>query len=251
MTLWSSHGIGRIAPGEADVVLLPSAYPQDGSAVGIVYCHASGGSALSASNPVSHPGEWTLVRSLAERYPVVVADLGGPQTFGNDLALARIGAAGGYLRTAWGARQAPMVLVGTSMGALAALSYAAAHRDDVATVVGVLPLVDLDAAYSANIAGLALAIAKAWGVPLGAPLPERASPTHRIDALAGLPFQGWCASDDPAAPVGSVLDLVAAIGLPAEVHDLGRLGHTNAAIAAVRVEDIIAFVESTSAAVPA
>jgi pimeloyl-ACP methyl ester carboxylesterase len=251
MGIWTTYGEGRFAAGDADTTLLPTEYALDGSRPGVVYCHPSGGTALSASDPISRPGEWNLVRGLAEHYPTVVANLGGPQTFGNDLSVSRVGLARQYLQSRWGARPGPIVLVAVSMGAGAALRYAAAHPGDVAAVVAVAPLLDLDAFYSGDVDGLASLVAAAWGVSEGAPLPATANPMHLVDELRGIAFQGWTASDDESTPAATLAAFVEALGSPAEAHALGPLGHTEALIAAVPVAAVVSYIEGATALPPA
>jgi pimeloyl-ACP methyl ester carboxylesterase len=242
MSVWTSHGSGRAAAGEQDVVLLPRAYRQDGSTLGVVYCHGAGGHALSASDPVQRKGEWSLVRGLAEHHPVVVADLGGPYTFGNPTTVARIDQARTYLQERWGAKAGPVALVGTSMVAVGALNYAARHRDRVRSVVGVVPVCDLQEMYTGHDGGYAPYIAAAWGITVGQALPLLANPLDNVLALLGLPVQLWYARDDAVAPLSTVQALLGLLGLGAEGHDVGRLGHTQAAIAAADVPSILTFV---------
>jgi acetyl esterase/lipase len=241
VSVWTSHGTGRAAVGEQDVVLLPRGYRQDGSALGIVYCHGAAGHALSASDPVQRKGEWALVRGLAEHHPVVVADLGGPYTFGNPTTVARIASARAYLQDVWGARPGAVALVGTSMGGAGALNFAARHRDQVAAVVGVVPVCDLEELYTGHDGGYAPYIAAAWGITVGQVLPLLANPLDNVLALLGLPLQVWYASDDDVVPPSTVDALLSLLGLGTESHDVGRLGHTQAAIGAADVPAILAF----------
>jgi acetyl esterase/lipase len=248
VAIWTSHGIGRAAPDEADVVMLPATYRLDGSRPGIVYCHPADGSALNGSDPLQKPGEWRLLRGLAEYVPVAVTDLGGPVTYGNDDAVARIDGARDLLAR-FGAASGPVALVATSMGAVAALRYAAAHRDQVWAVVAVLPLVDLVGAYQDDIGDQADEIARAWGLVrlLGQKLPAGVSPLELVDQLRGLPLQCWTASNDPVLPSAVTAGFVAQLGPPAETHDLGPLGHTEEAIAAVPFAAVLSYLVGAAA----
>jgi acetyl esterase/lipase len=248
MAIWTSHGLGRCSPGEADVVLLPKAFRGDGTVPGVIYCHGAGSDALSASDPVGHAGEWNLVRSLAERYPVVVADLGGPLTFANPTAMARIEDARRYLQGTWGARPGPVIMVGTSMGGLCSLNYAAAHRDRVAGVVGILPLSDLTELYTGHGGAFTPSVAAAWGVSATPPLstlPVGADPTRKPAPLRGLRYQAWYAGSDTIVLPSTVTRLVSLMGAPATATNLGAShGHDEAAIGAVPVGQVLSFLAS-------
>jgi pimeloyl-ACP methyl ester carboxylesterase len=239
--VWSTYGAGRYAVGEGDMVLLPSGFRQDGTVRGVVYCHGAGGGALSASDPVKSAGEWALVRGIAEHYPVVVADLGGPFTFGNARAVARVDDARRYLQDQWGAAPGPVGLVGASMGGVVALNYAATHRAQVLAAVGVVPVSDLHDLYARNAGGLTPRIAAAWDLTAGDPLPAGADPTRNAAELVGIPYDAWYAGDDTVVPASTVLRLVSLMGPAARARGVGRLGHTQAAIGAASVPDILGF----------
>lgn len=247
MGTWSTHGRGRYAPsapGEADVVLLPAGFRQDGTVPGIVYCHGAAGDALSVSDPIQRAGEWALLHGLAEHYPIVAADLGGPFTFGNATALARIEDARRYLQDTWGARPGPVAVVGVSMGGVGALNYAAAHRDHVSAAVGVVPVTDLNELYQGHSGIYTPYIAAAWGLAVGQALPLLANPVNHVLELLGLPYQAWYASDDDVVPATTVRNLLGLLGLTGEGHDVGRLGHTQAAIGAASVPAILTFLDA-------
>lgn len=249
MGVWSSYGRGRYAPDEHDVVLLPRDHRHDGTVLGVVYCHAAASDALSASDPVGRPGEWTLVRAVAERHPVVLADLGGRSTFGNPTSLARIDDARRYLQGTWGARSGPVALIGVSMGAVGALNYAAANRAHVTAAVGVLPLSDLHEIYTrGGPVDYASMIAAAWGVPVGAALPGGADPTRNTADLVGLPYQAWYASNDHVVPAATVTNLTTLLGVRAEAIDMGALGHSQQAIGSPDVPRILDFLRAHDAA---
>lgn len=239
MSIWTSHGVGRFVAGETDVVLLPRAYRHDGTVPGVVYCHGALGSGLSASDPFARPGEWSLLRGIAERYPVVVADLGGPFTFGNATTVAAIESARRYLQTTWGAKPGKIGLVGVSMGGTGVINYAAAYRANVAAAVGVVPVCDLNELYTGHNGEYAPYIRAAWNLAVGQALPLAANPLNNILKVLGLPYQVWYASNDEAVPVSTVLSLLSLLGLTGTKHNVGALGHTQEAIGAASVPTIL------------
>lgn len=119
---------GKYAPGhdnDASVVWLPKGYVADGSTFWCIYCHHLGGTALDGSDPVGIPGEYAVIRGVAQRMPVISIDLGavpalsntdnGKGHCGNDNALARFLDARAYIRSTFGAH--PLVgVLATSLG---------------------------------------------------------------------------------------------------------------------------------------
>jgi alpha-beta hydrolase superfamily lysophospholipase len=127
-----------------------------------------------------------------------------------------------------------VVLIGSSMGATAALTWAANHRADTACVVGWIPAVDLQAIRVADTGGLRASIDTAYGVTYPASLPAGTDPAT-LD-YDGLPIQLWTASDDEVS--------VNAQDIATDHHDLGALDHTSAAVAAVDLADVHAFISA-------
>jgi pimeloyl-ACP methyl ester carboxylesterase len=248
MTTWTSHGRDRCSAGEADVVLFPRTYRADGTTLGVIYCHGGGGDALSVRDPVNRAGEWKLVHGIAERHPVVSADLGGPATFGNATAMARIEEARRYLQSTWGARPGAVALVGVSMGGLASLNFAARFPQLVTTVDGVLPLSDLRNLYDGTGGIFKPYLDTAYGLVgslLGAlGIPTDSDPAQNVPALLGLRYHAWYARNDEIVPASTVTSLVQRMGAPAVATDLGPYVHDQAGIGAVPVDQVLAHIAS-------
>jgi len=207
---------------------------------GVVYCHSSGGGAAQLQTADSR-AEHDLLAAIADSgFPIIAPDLGGPShTWGNDLAVQRIGQARAYLQGRWGAAPGPVFLLGVSMGALDMLNYARHQRTSVAGLVAILPVTDLDQLRALGADDLQTNIDRAWGVAYPDPLPPAANPARHTEELRGVPYLAFYASDDPLLPGPSVSGFAAAVG--GRAIDLGHFGHTQALIGEVPVPEVVAF----------
>lgn len=222
--VFTQYTRNRMVPGgtgEYEALILPN----DGSHAGkrgVIFCHGYNGNATSALNWPNGIGNPTLVREIAKRgVAVVSADL-GDQTFGNDLAMTRIGQARAYLE-AQGCTSDKVLFVADSMGNWLASRYAADNPGQVAAVLALEPGIDLNAVRDGNVLGARADINTAWGLTAGStsatvPLPTRANLLARAAAgeLNGLRYRGYYSTADTVVTPASLATLVAAIGSTAE-----------------------------------
>lgn len=241
----ASHASGRYAPGEGDLVLSRRTWRLDGRpACAVLYCHGAGTSGVLAFHTDS-PGQRALLADISEHWPTVAADLGGPFNWGNNASRSRVEDARVYAQgETVGASDGPVVLVGASMGAAVAVNYAAAHPSNVACMVLILPVVDLQDIRVNDRGGYRSSIDSAWGVTYPAALPAGANPTGHAASVAGIPTQVWYAPDDAVCTAATVEAFATATD--AELHSLGNLGHTAAAIQAIDREAVTAFIAANT-----
>lgn len=229
------------APAEEDVVIVPRTWAYDGSLAGVVYCHGRSGSAHDIDQPVGQrAGTYAIAHAVGSVWPLVSADLAGQGTWGHpSTQQARIGDAIAYLRSSLGCSDAPVGIVGTSMGGLGGLLYAMSHPDDVACVAGVTPVIDLDNVRQSGFASAE--INAVWGVANnGAPLPAGANPaTRTADLLA--PFWCWYSSGDAIVAPSTVTTFATAVGGTAVL--VGSMDHEDVA-AAIPPADVVEFLSA-------
>lgn len=229
------------APAEADITVLPSSWSRDGSLAGVVYLHGRSGSALDVDDPRHRGGVYDIVNAVGARWPLVAADLAGQGTWGHpSTQQARTADAITYLRTVVGCSDAPVALIGTSMGGLGAYLYAMNHPEQVACVVGITPVVDLDqvrrtgATFTAEVNGV-------WGVPNNeTPLPTQADPSERTADLQA-PTVMWYSSSDVIVFDETVTAFAAAVGGTA--HLVGAVDHEDVANF-VPPDEVVAFIDT-------
>ena len=218
--------------------------------LGVMVCHPAG---QTHADQV-RPEWWPVPRALAldGDFVCLACDLGdgrrqtgvtsGPHSWGNDYSLHRMDDAVAFIRGPDGpARDGPLLIAGTSMGALIALNWARLHRSEVAAVVLACPVLDLERTYRDDRGGLGASIAAAYGVRSPAPLPDLVahSPVRYAADLAGLPVRLYATADDPiASDVSHCREWARTVGDSVGVVDLGAGGHSPAA---TPVGDALAF----------
>jgi pimeloyl-ACP methyl ester carboxylesterase len=237
-------------PIEDEVLLVPDGYLPDGSTTGVLYCHGAGGTARGITDPAL-VGSFRLAHAIAGRYPLLSCELGGPSTWGNDLAIERVGIAVDRLQRVHGARAGRVFLVGVSMGNLSAMGWAQRNVDRVAAIVGILPASDLDDLHANDRFEVAAKIDEAYGHPYDEPAdgPAR-NPTAFARRLAGVPARLYYSTGDSAVPPATVIALAEAIGPSATAVAVSDLEHSEAAVAAIDPGDLLAFLDANDPARP-
>jgi len=244
-----SYGVGRYATGEADVLITRRTYRPDGTRRGIIYCHGAGERAISLLNSNSNKTEEAvLFQTLAEAgFPLVACDLGtgtGTTTgdsWGNTNAQARVADAITWLQSpsGGGAKTGQVLMLGISMGNSTMINYAKNNPSNVAAMVGIIPVSDLDDIRNNDRNSYRSWIDTAYGVTYPAALPAGANPATSYSGAVGIPYKTWYAADDTIVMASTVLALTAAIGGTAT--SVGNLGHSNAAVGAVPISAVIDF----------
>lgn len=239
-----STASGRVAPGEWDEIFTPRT-PRKGTC-GVVMCHGSG-NPRAFIDPINQPSSVKLVAALAGAgIPCIGGDFGN-QTWGNDTVVSRIDAAWSVLQSNFpDMRTDKICLIGGSMGGAAVAHYSQAYPNKVACVIGLIPLWDLTAFYTANTFGTQTEIATAWGVSPGAPLPARADIAANANLAAGIPtLAGYSTVDTTVLPQW-VTSYTAAVGGTAIVTDT-TYGHSDAAVGGMPINTVGEFLVANGA----
>lgn len=200
----------------------------------IIVCHGAGGTALDTSIDY-FARVW---RQLVMKDDMVVVASTQSQTYGNATSDARVTAALSYARNTLNAN-GPAVLFGASMGFNTAVKYALEHPAEVGCIIGLIPLIDLQANRVSNTLSLRANIDTAWGVTYPAALPAGSNPYTRAAEL-DVPIQLWYANNDVVSE--NIAAFAATTG--AQVNDVGALGHTDPAMYASNKTSILAFVRA-------
>jgi pimeloyl-ACP methyl ester carboxylesterase len=243
MSTVASYGVSRYVAREHDATIVSRTFHPDGTRLGIIYCHGSGGTAASTMTP-TNIGEFPLLHALAERYPVVGPAIGSGPLWGNDLSNTRMSQVYAYIQTKVGAKAGKVILAGVSMGVLTALVWAHENPDSVAAVVGWLPAVDIADIHDHNRAGLRASINEHYGGSYDDAVQKyRHNPAYiaTTGAYGGLPCRFYYASDDPIAIPATTTAIVAAIGSSASAVPLGPGGHSQKSVAHVPASDVLTF----------
>lgn len=208
----------------------------------VVWCHGKDGDASQAVG-VLVPSQKPILSRLTDYGLTVVAPSTG-NTWGNATGRMRVADVLTWARTL-GATSGPVIRLGTSHGACACLQSGLANLSDTACIVLFEPTLDLQYVREQDTvegnAGLRASIDTAWAVAYPAALPTDASPLDIADDLANIPIQLWYATDDD---ISHGYDTFAAAHGNTELHNLGALGHTDAALAAVDATVVAEFINT-------
>lgn len=230
----SSTGTARITAGQTDAYRIPH---NRGNLPALIYFHGVTGNASEMLGGAGVPSARLLVRALVlAGWPVVSVSM--PVTWGNATTLSRYDSALTFARTAAiGAHASkPPVLLGVSHGTTCALTVA--YNRTVAAVAGILPAVDLQAIRVADTLSLRAGIDSAWGVTYPTALPAGADPATHTAQLSAVPQRLFYSSDDAV----SVNLSTYATATGASIVNLGALGHTDTAVAAVNPPSLSAHI---------
>jgi hypothetical protein len=226
----------RFSVGEVDSFIAPRVLRNKRPCL---YLHGAGNNAIELFGWPGLDAIPPLLRYIVNHKKCSIAVPTLTETWGNAVTIARMDAAIAWQRANLGATNEPPLLIGASHGVVCALTYASVRN--VAAVVGIIPNVDLEYIRSANVFGLRGSVDLAHGVTYPAPLPAGKNPltTNTHTAYHDTPIQLWYANDD----VISTNVVAYAGGHNVDLHDVGALGHSNAAIAAVDLDIMMSFIE--------
>lgn len=237
-----SYGSGRTRSGDTDLFAYE---PQVLGRTGVVVCHAySHTTATHVSPRGGRPNLWSLMRTLAANYPVVVGNQGG-DNWNNDDGRTGVGGCATAIRAASSPARAssgPVVLVGTSMGFTVAAGWAKSNLSDVAAIVGILPLVDLDDLWNRDWNSSRAAINTAYGgLYVPATMGAERNPMLSAGTL-NVPIRLYYAADDPGVLPATIAAFDAAAPNVTTVN-LGSIGghDTEAAYGALPTNDLLSW----------
>lgn len=235
----SSLSTGRATLGQNDSFLTPRVR---NSNVPVAYLHGAGSDASEAVGNLTPAVRTVLYEVAASGYTITSPSM--PQTWGNPTSISRINDVISWNRTGLGSNSDPVVLIGASHGGACALRYISENPGDVACAVIIIPAVDMEEIRTTDALGLRDDIDAAWGVTYPAALPAGVNPAQNTADYLGVPLQIWYADNDAVCSASSITTFGAATG--AEMHSVGNLGHSNAAIAAVDTSQVVAFIAANS-----
>lgn len=238
MPLVSSYGSGEYFAAEKHVVLWNPRYSSGGRPV--FYLHGRGSTALEVMDPVYG----AVAAELAKRgYLVIAIDAGSTTNWGNDVSISRISTARTWLQNSkWAADASkPPILLGASMGALPALSFARTNSvAAVATFVGAVDLAWVHDNPPAGITASEIETAHGGATPYQSGLPTH-NPTAFAASLTGKPISCWYTDNDTITPPARVTNFATAAN--ANTFSYGAQGHS---LTNLPVRQIVDWIEATA-----
>lgn len=233
-------GLGNAVAGQYEVLMRPTNVRIVKNSYGIVFCHPHQAANVFAG--------WVEGFTYASRFAAALVRRGFPaitqqmdyDSWANDASMNDITSCIAYMSAMYGTHPTKALLVGESMGALAALRYAGKNPANVAGVLGLLPAIDLVGLYTTNAFGAGTTIAAAWNVTYPAALPTRADiyggNTGPNILAAGIPVRFLYDGADTAALPTITRAFAAASGAQA-IQTSNSFGHTDAAVSAMDPEE--------------
>lgn len=251
---------GVYVAGESHTLALPRGYKRDQSKIGVVFCHGAGELAptMWQGSLPSKAAESALLAAIADVYPSISFDSGvwaaGNTTdsnhWGNAQSVTRLGQAITLLQSTaasgGGAKAGKVILIGLSMGHAQAINYAAANPNNVAAIVGVLPVNDLNDIRDNDRGGYRASISSAFGTgawtapgtpALGAP----GNPAANASSITAIPHRLYYATGDAICTPATATALQATIGAKCSSVTIGAGGHSDASLALVDPGDLLSW----------
>lgn len=181
--------------------------------------------------------------------PLTAVDL-----WANDAHMTRVGEAQAAL-SSLGSSSVKCHLIGLSMGAGAAIRWASQNPTKVASVVGIIPLSNIDYMYQNDISSARAAIGTAWGVSYPAALPggSNLATAGAVLATNNIPVRLYYSSVDTLIRSVDVLALATASNGTAYNID-ATFGHANGTVGSmvthnsgVEFSDLLDFLRTNGA----
>jgi hypothetical protein len=207
-----------------------------GAKMGVIYCHGATG---DETQPWS---SWpfalgNIIRSVVQAGFPVLSIHGGGDTWGNATFKTRMSEAVAAF-PALGAKDAPVAVMGGSMGALS-LNWVKDHLADTACFVGLTPVTDVTDIHTNNRSGLAGSINTAYSTWSEATYGADHNPATYAASLTGLDYKAWYGASDAIVIPSTVTDIVSDIGGTASA--VSVTGDHTTALANIPAADVVAF----------
>lgn len=240
-------GTGNVVSGEVDVFAAPlAAYQSPGTVPGVIMCHGSGRIATDITNPVVF-GEYAIYDALRQLYCVGIGDFGF-NAWGNNTAIADVEAKRVQMQSAPvdlvkpQAKSGKVALIGASMGSCSALNYALAHPANVACIALFIPAVGpltnpvLSTAFQAAVKS-----GSTYSESVDGPTHNPQNATYQAN-FPNIPVHLWYSDGDLTAYPAAVTAFAAGVPSAMAIRVSTTLDHTEDAIAAAPLADVLAFI---------
>jgi pimeloyl-ACP methyl ester carboxylesterase len=162
MSMVAQAYTGILSGGESHIEITPKIRPA-APQYGVIHLHGASGTAWTALTSLNDGKPHTPAHIARAGYNAIASDAGGPQTWGNQASID--GAERSYQRIQAipGTKPGKVFLVGSSMGGLTALNWAAANPTKVAGIIMVIPVINVNDVKTNNRGGYASLVNAAHG----------------------------------------------------------------------------------------
>lgn len=236
--MWQLSSSGLIVSGEKETIVGPTQDRRNGTKTAVVYCHGAGGNETAITN-AALTGQHKVAKALREHWPIINPVFGG-EHWGSPLSVTRAETARSYMQTTLGAKSPKIILVGVSMGALQAMNYLKAYPANVAAVLLFIPMTDQT--WIGNSVFVSIRNT-AYGTYVAATHDPTSDPSTYVSLLPEVPVRAYYAPNDGLALPSYILNMEAKMPSYKAI-SVGNLGHSEAAIAAVDVVEMVSWLKS-------
>lgn len=237
---------GLITPGDLEIVIQPKYVPASPK-YGIMYTHGAGGTADAL---IEYAKATHRTRMAADAgFTAVSSDWGGPQTWGNQVAMNALTAGYNFLQTQPGVKPGKVIIAGGSMGGLNALNWASRNPTKVACVSIYIPVIDMAGIHDNNLSGYASYVDAAHGGNWDtATMAYTWNPLHQaeIGKYAGLPIRLHYGTTDPLCLPERALEFAQLVGSNVQLRPLYGGHDESGEIQVDRVAEVEFFKEHGS-----
>lgn len=147
--------------GDTKVFVRPK-FPPPAPVPGALWVHGASGTSLFAIDPLGRQSHLTNTLVTGTGCTGLSSDLGGPSTWGNELAMTRMTQAYNRLQLQPGVKPGPVWLVSSSMGAHTSLNWAAQNKAKVKGIISIIPVINPTDIVTNNRMGYAASVNAAY-----------------------------------------------------------------------------------------
>lgn len=136
--IWTDYSDNRYSPSEG-TVLARDKYSA-GSGV-TIFCHGAESGTGGSYQWMSLPTRQKMFRALCSLGPVLIPDLGGNSTWGNDIAIGRMDHAYSYAQSQFGVSK--IRIFAQSMGNATACAWARTNKTKIEKLASIIPVINI------------------------------------------------------------------------------------------------------------
>lgn len=148
MSLCTTRGVGAYVASEAHTAAYGRFYVRQATRPVIFFTGGASGDRDFLDNGAS--ANQLTPRLVEMGVPIISADFGGPNLYGNDTTQTRIGQIWTYVKTLMDTKTDKFIGIGVSKGFTALANYTRNNPNNVAALVGIVPGVSLTNVYADN-----------------------------------------------------------------------------------------------------
>lgn len=212
---------------------------------GVMLCHGAG-APFEFMGLANQPASVKIAAAVASAGIPCMAGPFGNDAWGNDTAMGEMDeAVAEFPNHIPGLNTSRILVLGVSMGAGGAARYSILNPTIVAGVIGIIPAFNFVYEWD-NVPAVRASLGAAWGVTYPTPLPADADNLANAAAAVDIPLLAAYSTADTTVPAAGVEAYADAVGGTKQIIST-TLNHSDAAVAAMPINEIIQFLVANGA----